>query len=437
MGAPLGPFWGGFPLNSNLGLDLTLNYCGRCSFCFADLNKPKRRAKVSAVERFIQRHIDQKGRGYAAWLLKQGHAVVFSNRVDPFSATNLKYSMPLIEQMLEADIRFSLQTKGGEGAYQTLDLLDRYGRQIVWYISIETLSDKISSTFARGAPLPKDRLVLVKEIIKRGHKVNVGINPCVPQWLRSPKKLTNILAKLGVWGVWVQPLHLRLTQLKNMPFADWKVFGEANSTVIKFWKEIDFKQKYCRLPLLLDQAVYPQKYPYVFEHVNKTKQAARQSGLEVYDGQQAERSDYFKPYKDLYPVAFPLMQDFVNYCHDTKKSGDAIYWKDFRDFFVPKLPNGKWGLREYLSAQTYRNRMYGLNIPQQMTFEELLYYMWQHKNITPSPVNVLCFSWAADWEKQKNGKFGWTRYIDDDDMPILIFRPEGTNDAYTQWDSDC
>lgn len=434
MGAPLDVFWGGFLYNSCLPLELSLDVCTQgCSYCFAVLGAPDRRVDAGRVERLIG---DYKSRdSYAAWLLRQGHGVVISNRTDPFSRNNAVNALRIIEMLLQAGIPFSLQTKGGDGAYAALDLLDRYGCQIVWYISLATLDETVTRRFERNAPSPGERLKLIEAIVKRGHEVCVGINPCVPQWLRKPWKLTNKLARLGVHGVWVQPMHLSRNKLKNMKVVDLIAFGAENSEQARFWQRMEFRKPYFQPPPLLAQALRPHKYPLVAARNLLTKQSARNcSALEVYDNQQAEVSHYFQPYKEIYGQRFPLMQDFVNRCHETRCDGDPIYWEEFRNFFVPHLPTETRGLREHLTAMVARQRFFGLNIPQRMNYEELLRWIWRCKATLYCPANISCFSWAASWEVQSSGKMGWTRLLDKNDLPILIFRPGGSQEAYVQWE---
>ena len=434
MGAPLDVFWAGFLYNSCLPLELSLDVCSQgCGYCFAVLRDPKRKVDAGRVERLIATYTSRDS--YAAWLLRERHGIVISNGTDPFSCNNADKSLRIIEMLLQAEIPFSLQTKGGDGAYAALDLLDRYGQRIVWYISVTTLDESTAKKFERNAPSPQERLKLIEAAIQRGHKVCVGINPCVPQWLPEPKELTDKLAHLGVHGAWIQPLHLSKSQLMKIKPMDLVAYGAENKEQARFWQRMRFRKKYFNPPPLLAQALKPRSHPRVVAHTLLTKYWARQSGLEVYDNQQAEVTDYFQPYKDLYPQRYPLMQDWVNECHATKSAGDPIYWEEFRDFFLPHLPKGTRGLKEHLTAMVARQRFYGLNIPQHMNYEQLLHWIWCYRQTLYCPANVRCFGWAGAWERQPTGKMAWTRLlVGNSDDPFLVFCPEGTEEAFVQWE---
>lgn len=407
-----GPFWGGLFLNSCLPLETTLNWCSHnCHYCFANLNQPGRKANFKAIYKVLAEYRERDS--YASQLLREGYPVVLSNHVDPFARSNDFQAMPLIEVMLELGIPFSLQTKGGKRALEALEMIGR-DRPIAWYISLATLDADVIRRVEPGAPLPEERLALIEQAIALGHRVCVGINPLVPQWLPDPEPLTQTLAQLGVHGVWLQPMHLSRQQLKNMPARGREALGED----------------------VINQALARRKHPSTHECYVRTTQAARAAGLETYDSQQGDRSDYFQAYKDVYPKRFPLMQDWVNHCHDTKQDGDLIFWSEFRDYFVPQLPQGEYGLREHLTAVTVRQLFYGMHIPQRMTYEELLLWVWRCSVIPYCPGNVQCFGWAAEWELQSDNTHGWTQLLDDDNLPIIIFRPRGTNRClFTQYGS--
>lgn len=409
---PFGVFWGGFLLNSCLPLHISLNWCSfDCAYCFANLNSPGRKASIKAIANVFANYRDSDS--YAAHLLREGYPVVMSNLVDPFASSNAQQSLPLIEIMLQTNIPFSLQTKCGKHALRALELIGS-DNPIVWYVSLATLDADVIRRVEPGAPLPEERLQFIEQVIALGHQVCVGVNPTVPQWLPAPEQVMQTLSAVGVRSVWVQPMHLSKKQLNNMPQRGRDALGED----------------------LISQALARRKFDNVHDCYVRTTQAAWDAGLQVYDNQQAQRSDYFQPYKELYPKRFPLMQDFVNYCWDTKEDGDLIFWAEFRDFFVPQLPVGKYGLREHFTAVAIRQTLYGLHIPQQMTYEELLWWSWQHVITMYCPVNVECFGWAAEWEQQDDGTEGWTQLLDDDRLPIVIFRPRGTNEcAFTQYDN--
>lgn len=405
---PLDIYWGGFLYNSCCPLELQLNFCGRCHFCFADLNKPDRKANQKTLLRTFANY--QQSGTYAAWLMRENYPIVFSNHIDPFSAGNLHQSIPLIEMMCKLGLNFTLQSKLGKSVYQVLDMLSK---PIVWYVSVETCDDMIAHRIAPGAPPPSERIKQIADIIERGHKVCVGINPIQPQWLPEPEKLTSQLAAIGVWGVWVQALHLSHKQLKNMSDKGKAALGQE----------------------VIQQALYPKKYPVVFDAVNRVREAAIAHGLEVYEGQQGQISNYFQPYKDLYQKRYPLMQDWVNLCHETKREGDPIYFSEFHDFFVDQLPDKIVEVTHHIHSVVHPKALGGLRVPYKSSYSDFLKLIWENKRTVYCPANVDCFAFAADWERQESGEMGWTLWLDDDEeLPVMVFKPEGTSgEAYAQW----
>lgn len=406
-------FWGGLFYNSCVPLELSLNWCTHnCAYCFANLNLPNRKAEAKKIFNLLTSY--EKRNSYAAWLLQEKYPVVFSNHVDPFAVANEDLSLSIIELFALKGIPFTLQTKGGRRVYDAIDIIDT---PIVWYISIATLDEDIAKKIEPGAPPIYERLAMIEKIIAKGHQVCVGINPCVPDWLPNPKELTDRLVALGVWGAWVQSLHLSSNQLKNMPKRGKLAIGEK----------------------VLHQGLYRTKHPEVHHHYLTTRQTAKNSGLHVYHNGQPEPTEYFKPYKDLYPKRFPLYQDFVNYCHQTKGEGEAIYFDEYLNYFLPQLPDVK---RNTLNQHVYANTMgvalngKGRDIYEQIEdYPTLLNVCWQYHEVSYCPVNIQCFCWAADWEMQAHGEEGWTQYLDDDDRPILVFQPNAeSNEMFIQWE---
>lgn len=398
----LSVYWGGLLLNACMPLEIDLNVCSHgCKYCFSILNDPDRRANVKQIYNLLANFRNSKT--YAAHLLREGYPIVIANSIDPFASSNDKISIPLIETLTDLSIPFSLQTKGGKRLEEALDIIDR---PIVFYMSIATLDEDIAKSIEPGAPPIAERLRQMELIISRGHKICAGINPVVPQWLPNPKALTDRLADIGVWGAWIQSIHLSNRQLGNMPERDRTAMGED----------------------VIAQALKPSKYSIIADAIRATKEAAIGSGLHVYDSQQAEPTRYFEPYRECYPKSFPLMQDFVNHCHENFKEGDRIYFSDFLQFFRAKLPAGTWPLRNHLNATTVPQVLYGAYISQRMDYAELLKQLWIYNKVPLSPTNVLCFSRAAAEQVGENSFIEWA---DNDNLPILLFHPQGTKNAYT------
>lgn len=406
-----GVFWGGLFYNSCVPLHSTLNYCGQCVYCFADLSDPDRRNSpkpaVKILREFRDRNRDgtHKRKSYAAHLLRQGYPFICSNLVDPLSKSNHK-AFAAIQSAAELQgVPYSIQTKIGADPKPAYDALKRARKPIVWYISVTTLLDEERKKTEPGASSIPDRLRFIADAVSAGHCVMVGINPVIPHQIPDADALVGELKSRGVKGIWVQGLHLSRKKQTNLTRYGRTALGSE----------------------VLDAAIAPREWTECLDKVREVREAANREGIPNYDNQQGTPTDYFDAYRAIYPKTFPLMQDWVNFCWEHYPPGQLLYFQDFLKFFSGKFPKGEWGLREHFCAIAHRNTLLGLYIPQRMDYSALLLETWRHLDTIVCPVNVDCFGWVAEWEKQDNGELGWTQYLDDNGLPILKFCPEGTN----------
>jgi DNA repair photolyase len=404
----LDPYYGGF-LNSPIPLELSLNYCSHsCHFCYANLNSSKRTVDITQIMGLISQFRERNS--FAARLLQLGYPVMCSTHVDFFAKSNEEIAMVLLEMLSELEIPVQIMTKGGDRFIEAVSTL----KPSVIYFSFSTLDDELASVTEPGAPLPSDRLKMIRKAQEYGHRIVGGINPCVPDWIGDPFVFVSALQSTGVEGVIIQPMHLNNRQIQAMNVEAIAALGE---TVLKQAKRKD-----------RDKDV-----AYILKATNT---AARSIGLSVYRVGQAIKSNYYEPFKAIYPKLYPTLQDFVNYCYEENKDPDEpIYWKEFRDFFVPLFPDGVFPLRNHLSAcqNKYWCAKWNDRIPKNMTYEALLRWCWQLNDIAYSPVNALGFRWAAR-SATENDTPGWYEYVDPENMPILLFRPDSKKlEVYDEW----
>lgn len=413
----LGVYWGGFLLNSCAPLEVHLNRCSHnCVYCFANLADPDRRANTKQMFNLLADLWDDDGKGgykrktYAADLLRRGYAVTLSNHVDPLSGSNWAIASALIETLVSMNIPLNLMTRFGKKRFvdEFFELLEPV-RETPIYCSVTTLNADIARKCEPGAPPPEERLEGIRRAIALGHPVNVGINPVIPGWIDDPDGMAKMLADMGVWGVCLGKIHLSKTQVSRM--RDWEIDAMGDRA--------------------MSAAMRYRKDPELNELYEAVKSACKRYGMHVYTSQQGDYSEFFKHEKAAAKRNFPLMQDFVNHCHLTKQPGDYVYWEEFRDFFVPQLPKGEGGLRDHLNAMVVSAALNEFYIPQRMTYERLLWYVWQHTETIYCPANVDCFAWAGDPIDRKRNT--WTSVLDGNGLPILVFKPEGTNgQAFTE-----
>ena len=396
----LKPYYGGF-LNAAISpIALDFGYCGRCVYCFSDLAGQSRvnfNQAMSLISDFKNRDT------LTASLLKQGYPIAISGTSDPFTPQYSKVSLPFLEVLCDLGIRFELITKGGEAAYTALEMLPW---KIHWYISLAIFNEDLRERIEPLAPTIKERLDLIEAIASRGHVVSVGISPIMADWLPG-NDAENLVAELkarGVNGIRAQKMHLSPKQLKNMPAAH-----RAKVTDIEIAKA---KQGY--------------RYPEQEEMYQRVRNAVLDAGIHFIDSQIKERSGFFEAIQALYPQHFPVMQDFVNWCYDTKEDENIFTWEEYRDFFVPKLPTGKHPVHDYIYARSLASTNKVIFARHKQTFEALLKTLWQNPQVTISPCNTECFAIAGEVHDE-----GYVQFVDDDNMPFLVFDRSGYPEAVT------
>jgi DNA repair photolyase len=391
------PYWGEF-LVSPAPLELSLNRCSHaCSYCFTNLNDPRPRpADVPALMRTFAEFRERDT--YLAFLMRERYPTVISNRTDPFSFNNWQQTLAVLEVMASLELPVVLQTKGGQGIEEALKLV----RPSLWYVSIPSLEDDVRAKVEPGAPPIADRLALLERLATRGHSVIVGVNPCVPEWLGEPEPLMAALAGRGVRGVWIERLHLNYTQERNM--KPWQAKALGSDLIARA------KRRRCE--------------PWEFARIMLAREAAREAGLQVFSVGQPEGS-YLMDWSGVYAKTFPTAQGFINYCHANEWAGARlISYQDFLDYMLPLLPQGKWGIDSYLGS-TAHNIWWEKKVPPRMTFRELLGIIWIERRTRNCPVRMPAFAWAGRPEGE-----GWAQYVDEQEMPFLVFDPDGFDDYF-------
>lgn len=385
----LSPYWGEF-LASPAPLELSLNYCShKCGYCFANLNVPDRKADVGAIMRFLADFHNRST--FVAHLMQQGYPVCISNRVDPFAVSNDEIAIPIFETLESLQHPYVIQTRGGRNALKCLDWMS----PTVWYVSFAQSDDKLRKQIEPGAPTIKHRLELIEKAKSLGHDVVVGMNPCIEEWLPNPEPLIKQLASLGVHGCWVEPLHFSSKQVGKLTDRERAAIGEQP----------------------IKKALKRNTPPEVLRHHLKTRDLVTKHGMEVFSGGQGIPSGFFDPYK-RFPV-FPTMQDFVNHCHENVKDDGVLTFGDFRDFMLPKLPQGTWSIGHYF-GKTAQNLAKSKQWQNRMTFEDALAIMWDESGVKGNPAAFPCFAHLGD--ELDDGSFDII--VDDDGHSLISFSRE-------------
>lgn len=368
----LNPYYGEFLL-SPIPLELSLNYCShKCAYCFANLNKPDRRADINGIFRLLANY--QTRACLSAELLRRGMPVLISNKVDPFAASNFKLTLPILQTLSAMGIKVAFQTKGGKGIDEALQLVG----PSCWYISISTLDDGLRRKLEPGAPSIESRFELIQKLIAAGHSVSVGVNPLVQEWLPDPSALFGRLLSIGCKKVWIETLHLNNNQTRELSERERSVL--TDSLIAKACK---------RTP--------PVE---VYNFFVDALETAREMGMDVMCINSPYRSDYWSDYERLYPNRFPTWQGFINRCYDTKQPGDHVTFGEFWEYVSPNLPPINKNVLDYIGA-TKPNIKAGERIPTDIGFKEMLAILWSDVRSTKCPIRNHAFDPAGDDETLK------------------------------------
>ena len=259
-------------------IHMGLNWCSHgCYYCFANLNRPERRADYTRIRQFI----DKVGRGepgkdIAAWLACKGYPILASNDSDPFAKSNGEQNLVLMENMLDMGLRFVFQTRGGDRA---VEFLRKHPPTMV-YISFTTDQEEVRKTREPGAPSFEARKELALACKEAGHFVIAGLNPFYAPWWDDIEGFVAWLAGSGINHAWVGDPHLNYQQVRAMP----------SKTQTRFGLEIEsFKTS---------------------RNMASVGDLCLQHGVNPFTGVASIGGDFWKPYFDLGYPFFPTLDEW-------------------------------------------------------------------------------------------------------------------------------
>jgi DNA repair photolyase len=391
------PYYGEF-LHVPFPLELSLNYCShKCAYCFANLNKPDRKANINQIMRFLADFQDRQT--LEAHLMREKYPVLISNRVDPFAASNYQLSLPIIETLTRLEIPVAFQTRGGFGVDEVLSYLPKS----FWYVSVTMLDDSLRKKIEPGAPTIESRFQLIEKIRSKGHVVQVAINPLVREWLPDFKPLIDRAWDAGAEMFIAEPLHLNTDQIANMSEREKENIG---NDVLKSARK--------------------RKQTEEREYANDALLYAESKGMHPYSFKLGRRSKLPDIYRSVYPKTFPLLQDFTNLCFDNGYDAeDVLTFEDFCSVLLPRLPKGEFRLRDYVGA-TLKTEIRGKKFPPKLTFKQLLSIVWNEPMMKANPTCLPQFAYVADSiinaETQKKE---YEFYEDDNGNSYFAFNANG------------
>lgn len=312
-------------LTSPAGLELSMNWCGHaCTYCFANLFKPTRRADFRGIVGLLSEYRHRKSR--EARLLQAGVPMLVSNHVDPFAGTNAVQFEPIWEMCVELGVELTWQTRGAHKAH--LPILNRVIKETpraVWYVSIPMADDDVRRRVEPHAPTIGSRLELVQQLIEAGHVVTVGINPLTVEWLPTFEPLLDQLKVFGVWGVWIQVPYFSKSFKGNLSQQSRTRLGE------------DFVGRCGEKGSKSDKA-----------HAVAAMTYAKSIGLEVFSTEYEEPTRFFDPWHQVYTRPMPYWQQLVNAVDpmiddcEIAPDGYVVVTRELAESVLEPLPEADW-----------------------------------------------------------------------------------------------
>ncbi len=353
-------------LSSPVPIQFTGNYCSHnCSYCFANINNPKRKLDIKAVTSQLKNY--QNRNDLPSYFLREKYPLLISNNIDPFSKSNQPFVNDLIYQLQDIGVPVALATRGGIGWQEIANNIT----PSVWYVSIPYQNDELRQKYEPQAPSVESRYELIKEIISKGHKVILSINPFNPIFAPNPIEIIQKAQNLGVKSIIINKLHLTPVQQSNMTNNQKDLLG---IDLLAQAKNRKFTDEWLLLAM--------QMYQYCLE--NDINLIGMDTGL---------NQNNFIEFKECYSKTLPTIFDFMNWCYNNKEQGDLITFNDFFNFFEPLLPKiNKANISKYIFNKAVIDDK---SFYKSMNFKNLLHLYWEHPKVNIGLAkHYPAFSWA-------------------------------------------
>lgn len=334
-------------------LQLSLNWCSHaCSYCFANLNKPDRKADVKELLGQLRNFGQHREETLVSALMRERYPVLISNLVDPFATSNYVISEAVIGQLFDMGIPVALQTRGAvsKPAKAALDAVISYLPPSVWYISIPTLDEDVRKRLEPAAPTIEHRLELIQRLRAKGHEVIIGANPF--DWVGDPHQYLRTIMSLGPRHFWTGLVHFSHEQLRNMPPRSRAAIGE--DLIGEATKRVFSKERHESQVDFHDIALEVDADPFSTDLLMAT--------------------DFFDIFANVYEKVFPTSSQFMWEYGDDLEDDDVyeITMEHFLEYALPLLPDGTFHMPGYLFN---RDRGYydkNPGHPKKMPYETLM-----------------------------------------------------------------
>jgi DNA repair photolyase len=332
-------------------LEFSGNRCSyQCSYCFASGNRFKGGGDYASVLRQIERVFNKGSNPWVTYFLRNKYPVCLSNRTDPFSLGNTRTTIQLIRLLSSRGVPVFVQTKGGDGAFEVADSMS----PSVWYVSMSFFDNRKRCKIEPNTPSIESRKELIAHLIHKGHKVLIGMNPMVPDWIpeSDARALVDWAASVGVSGIISARLHLSAEQQKRMTVAS----RSALSGVLPW----------------AGKRTVPSD---VVNHDRYIRSLCQDEGVEYFSIGQPWPTKIYEPFRELYPKTLSVVHDFINWAWNNKEDGEEVHFEEFEKVMMERLPGGLFELRSHLCKVC---RVLGAKgTPDYWSFRDMLKILWQ------------------------------------------------------------
>jgi len=315
--------------------------------------------------------------------------VLLSNRSDPFCKQNELNTIEITKLLAGVGNGAAFQTKGGGKVLEAARIAGRS----CWYVTVSYFDDSTRAKIEPHSPSVKYRLSLISDLVKMGNVVYAGVNPYVPEWIGDEDALIRALTDCGVYGVWSELLHFgRKTTLSD---DDTAVMGE--DVVRRAHKPAD-DFELGRIGAFMDKC--------------------RAAGLRTFIFGQAQPSDFWQPYYDIYKKGcLQNNQGFINHCFATLEDYKRVYFQDYFAFVTAGLTDKRLQIENYIRVHNRFLFFRKEKSPGKMTFKDVLRLSWKYPNVAFSLLRFSCFAQCVDDDSKP--------VLDDDGNPVLAFKRDG------------
>jgi len=236
----------GKPLSTGYVANFAIGCTHACPFCYVDaIHKrlvvrihPEAKLKWGEYLLIPEPHSFEKALRETPWHRWRGELVLMSSTHDPFLPQLVPYAKAILETGLKHGVRFLIQTRS-LNALQVLPLLARYRGQVIFQVSIATMSEELRRLIEPRVPPATARFGMLRRAKGFGLGTGVIIAPILPPVKQRPDVEADLgaimreLASIGVDQVFGEMLHIRGSNIARLE----KILGER--LVIN--KELDVK----------------------------------------------------------------------------------------------------------------------------------------------------------------------------------------------------